>query len=318
MFLAAMMTEQTRMLIAFDDSEAAAGAIRVAAVLFPELEAAVAYVRGTSLTAMLARRALPDSVTAGAVEEHDRAAETEAREVAERGGAIARAAGLRAVAVVQSASAPWRGLCAAAEEHAASIVVCGSRGRGGFSRAVLGSTSSSLLHHAPLPVLVVPAGAGALDGPVVIGYDGSAEARSAIVMTARLLPGRRAIIVHGWSSPITRSWAGESLLAAPLTEVREITGDLDAVFAGDAGDIAEEGAALAREHGLAARPLVVETSPGAWRALGATARSERAALVVTGRRGRGTLASTVLGSVSAGLVHNADGPVLVVRSPDGT
>ena len=35
------------MLIAFDGSEAAAGAIRVAAVLFPGLEAAVACVRGT-------------------------------------------------------------------------------------------------------------------------------------------------------------------------------------------------------------------------------------------------------------------------------
>ena len=206
------------------------------------------------MTALLARGALPDSVIAGAVEEHERAAESEASEIAERGSAIAREAGLRAVAVVKAASAPWRGLCAAAEEHAASLVVCGSRGHGGFSRAVLGSTSSSLLHHAPLPVLVVPAGAGALDGPVLIGYDGSADARAAIATTARLLPGRRAIVVHGWSSPISRSLVGESLLAAPLAEVREITGDLDAVFAGDARDIAEEGAALAREHGLAARP----------------------------------------------------------------
>lgn len=309
------MTEMTRMLVAFDGSEAAAGAIRAAAALFPHMDAVVVCVRGKPLTAELARGALPDSVIAGGLQEFEREAATRASAIAEHGSAIARASALRAFAVVQVASAPWRGLCAAAEEHAASIVVCGSRGQGGFSRAVLGSTSSSMLHHAPLPVLVVPAGAGALDGPLLIGYDGSADARAAIAMTARLLPGRGVIVVHGWSSSISRSFVGESLLTAPVAEIQEITHDIDAVFAGQAADVAEAGAAFAREHGLAARALAVEASPGAWRALSAAARSERAALVVTGCRGRGALASTVLGSVSAGLVHNADGPVLVVRPP---
>ena len=38
-------------------------------------------------------------------------------------------------------------------------------------------------------------------------------------------------------------------------------------------------------------------------------------MIVTGARGRGALASTLLGSVSSGLVHNAEAPVLVVREP---
>jgi nucleotide-binding universal stress UspA family protein len=36
-------------------------------------------------------------------------------------------------------------------------------------------------------------------------------------------------------------------------------------------------------------------------------------VIVAGCRGRSALASTVLGSVSAGLAHNAELPVLVVR-----
>ncbi|UKD57420.1 universal stress protein [Amycolatopsis sp. FU40] len=40
----------------------------------------------------------------------------------------------------------------------ASLVVLGSRGRGGFTGMVLGSTSHALLHHAECPVLVVRAG----------------------------------------------------------------------------------------------------------------------------------------------------------------
>ena len=38
-------------------------------------------------------------------------------------------------------------------------------------------------------------------------------------------------------------------------------------------------------------------------------------MIVVGSRGRGAIASTVLGSVSSGLVHNADVPVLVVPDP---
>jgi nucleotide-binding universal stress UspA family protein len=191
------------------------------------------------------------------------------------------------------------------------MIVCGSRGQGAFSRAVLGSTSSSLVHHAPRPVLVVPPGSGALDGPVVIGYDGSDGARDAIAVTARRLDDRRAVVVHAWSSAVQRSLVGGSLLAAPGADIQEIARDLDEVFAGQAQEVAEEGATLAREHGLDARPVAVEATPGPWRALTAAAHTEGAALIVVGSRGRGTVASTV--PVSAGLVHNAELPVLVVR-----
>jgi nucleotide-binding universal stress UspA family protein len=42
-----------------------------------------------------------------------------------------------------------------AEELGTDIIVVGSRGLGGFRRALIGSVSDSLVRHAPCPVLVV-------------------------------------------------------------------------------------------------------------------------------------------------------------------
>lgn len=46
-------------------------------------------------------------------------------------------------------------ICRAAEEHGASVIVMGTRGRGGVARFVLGSVSDHVVRHAPCPVLTV-------------------------------------------------------------------------------------------------------------------------------------------------------------------
>ncbi|GAA3022148.1 universal stress protein [Gordonia defluvii] len=50
---------------------------------------------------------------------------------------------------------PAKAIVAAADERGASLIVAGSRGRGGFKGLLLGSTSQKILQHASCPVMIV-------------------------------------------------------------------------------------------------------------------------------------------------------------------
>jgi nucleotide-binding universal stress UspA family protein len=171
-----------------------------------------------------------------------------------------------------------------------------------------------VLHHSSRPVLVVPVVPATVDGPALIAYDGSTGARAAIAAAGRLLPGRPAVIVHVWYSAVRHTLSGRVLSGGPLRDLRAISADYERAFADAAAAMVQEGVALARDAGLDASGKAVESGSGAWRALAEAAGEDHAAVIVCGSRGRGSLASTVLGSVSSGLVHNAHAPALIVTA----
>jgi nucleotide-binding universal stress UspA family protein len=308
-----------RVLISYDGSGEAARAIRAVAALMPDARAVVAHARGDAVAlehAAPARVAMPDSVIVppqrlSSVRRRMRSDDGGARACARRGrrprghdrslhGEQRLARHLlrrpRATGRSHRLRNAWSGR---RRTRFPGIDILGpgpSRGPPGTSRA-----AGSRRAHGP--------------GADRLRRLGRREGRDGTA--ARLFPARETLVGHAWSSAVTSSFVGETLLTAPVAEIREIAGDLDDVLAEQAAEIAADGAAIAVEEGLAARGLVVPSAPGAWRALAATARDEGAAVVVAGCRGRGALASTVLGSVSSGLVHNAYAPVLIVRGAHG-
>lgn len=144
--------------------------------------------------------------------------------------------------------------------------------------------------------------------PILLAFDGSDDSRRAIDTAARLLEPAPAIVAHVWES-LVKALAGSDLeipkgMAGPVEE--SIAMDKD-----EARRTAEDGAALARESGFEASALPVEGGGSAWPALVELAERRNAGVVVAGSRGLSGVRSTLLGSVSNGLVHASSRPVLV-------
>jgi nucleotide-binding universal stress UspA family protein len=304
------------LLIAYDGSPNAATAVRAAASLFPDARASIAMVPHDPITragTAAAMTSASPAVIEQTIDQLGAEARREADEIAERGVEQARTLGLAAEPADVPPSAPaWAALLDAAHRLGADVLVCGTRGRGAFTRALLGSTSSSLLHNTDLPLLLVPDGGGALDGPVVVAYDGSDGAKRAIEAVGRVLGGRPTVVVHAWEPAFHRSLAERAHAIGRPDDLPKMVVQIHEALAGSAATVTEDGVALARAAGLDAVGDTVEGHDGAWRAVAGAARAHGAAAIATGTRGLGAARSVLLGSVSSGLIQNAELPVLVV------
>jgi nucleotide-binding universal stress UspA family protein len=178
------------------------------------------------------------------------------------------------------------------------MVVVGSRSHGALSRAVLGSVSSSVLHHATGPVTVVPEprDSDGTSARVVVGVDHSAASLTALA--AAVAQARRRglslvpVYVH---EPIEMPRGGAQAPSLALLEQSERHQLEAAAKAAGASDV---------EADVRVGHPVVE--------LLRIARPQD--LLVVGSRGRGGFAGLLLGSTSTQLAQHAPCPVLVVRA----
>jgi nucleotide-binding universal stress UspA family protein len=143
---------------------------------------------------------------------------------------------------------------------------------------------------------------------VLIAYDGSPYARTAIARAGETLRPGPAVVATAWTS-----FADAAPHAVLRDAVRPVVEDLDVAGREEAEEIAAEGAELARAAGFEARPQVVRAGGPFFVALLELADEVDARVIVAGSRGRSSVAAAVLGSVSTGILHHTTRPVLVVR-----
>lgn len=147
--------------------------------------------------------------------------------------------------------------------------------------------------------------------PVLLCFDGSADATGAIAKAGELFAPRPVVVLNVWESiaswepydPVTILGAPVSKLASKAVGVDEIAKEL-------AHEKVERGLGLAREAGFAATGRVAKGK--AWRCICDVGEELDAELIVVGARGLSRVQSALLGSVSSAVVVHAGRPVLVI------
>ena len=148
---------------------------------------------------------------------------------------------------------------------------------------------------------------------VLVGYDGSPDAASAIGVGAQLLPDARAHIVHLWSPPFPtrevrhRAWS-------PGASLDELAAALEREGTKEAERVADEGVALATAAGWQAESLIRRSYGEKGFDLARLSEEQQPSSVVVGARGLSGIRAA-LGSASDGVVHYSPVPVMVVPHP---
>ena len=183
----------------------------------------------------------------------------------------------------------------------AQMIVVGCRGQGALERALLGSVSTGLVHHAHCPVAVIhdelPSSPQRAQLPVLVGIDGSpaSELATAIAFDEASWRGVELVALHTWSDA--------DIAAAPSMDPSTIRSAAEKTLAERLAGFEE------RYPDVRVRRLPVYDHP----ARHLLDESESAQLVVVGSHGRGGFTGMLLGSVSTLVVHTARIPVIVAR-----
>ena len=182
-------------------------------------------------------------------------------------------------------------LLASAARTGVDMLVLGARGLGGFDGLLLGSVTQQCVEHSPRPVVVLRGDEPPMDGPIVVGLDGSEGSMRALdwVMDLADATGSELVVVH-----------------APGSDVSDTVLDR-------AGRALDGWCAPIRGRGIAHQRRV--EGGDARTALERVADETDAGLLVVGARGLGAVQGLLLGSVAGYVVRYAPRPIAVVPGP---
>jgi len=205
---------------------------------------------------------------------------------------------------------PGPAVCELAKKEGARLVILGRRGHGDLQDILFGSVSNHVVHHSPVPVLVVQR-EGPLPGDeggarpvrVLMGVDGSRTAERCLDFVASLAeaaPGLEITLIH----VVNPDRPGLEHLSA------EARYDALQTMHSQGNELLAAAAERLTRLGFSVATRVEEGATG--RTLCRVYREDGFDVVVLGRRGVGELADVLFGSVCHFVLHHCPGHTLVV------
>ena len=199
-------------------------------------------------------------------------------------------------------------IIAAAKQAKSDLIVVGARGLGAAASFLLGSVSLAVTRDAPCPVLVCHGRARPVRN-VIIAYDGSADARTALDFCCQLpLATDVTVYLVGAVDPLPYPTTAPELIKP---ELKGLLQDYENEKRSKLASALDEAATRLRPCVRAIKIVMTKGVPAGM--ILEEARAHDADLIVLGARGLGTLQRITLGSVSESVLHQANCPVLVVR-----
>lgn len=219
------------------------------------------------------------------------------------------AASVDAEAEAIPSSSAGRGLHALASELGADLIVVGSSHRSRVGQVLAGNVGMSLLHGSPCSVAVAPHGftanAGQEFAEVVVGYDGSEEAKLVLAEAIELARASDVplklvtvaeppVLVYGKGGGATQGWNAlkEEIEGLMRERLEEATATIP--------------------HDVRVTPVLVSDEPAT--ALAQVARAD-GALLMLGSRAYGPLRRVLMGTVATALARIAPCPLIVHPRP---
>ena len=209
---------------------------------------------------------------------------------------------------------PGPAIVEAAEQLDAGLIVMATHGRGGLSRAWLGSVASFVVRHAHAPVLVVH--------PVDDGSHPDLRALPQIDTLLVALDGSAFAEAAGEAARTLANAFGATLSFVRAAPAPLVVGSPYIPPAGRAGLVErDERIAAAERYLRRAATELAGDAPARWRvdetepphAIPAAAREEGADMIVMATHGRSALMRAMVGSVADKVMRTATVPVLLVR-----
>ncbi|MGX7826583.1 universal stress protein [Actinokineospora sp. 24-640] len=195
------------------------------------------------------------------------------------------------------------------ESTTAGLIVLGSRGLGGFSGILVGSTAVALATRGRCPIAVIRGKNGDAEppssGPVVVGVDDSPTSDLALAAAFDQASSRGVDLVA------VRAWQVSTIAAHP--HAHQYAQDWAAMETAERESLDERLAGWPEKYPeVTVRRVVSRHRP----VPGLLENSQDAQLLVVGSRGHGGLTGVLLGSTSQALIYHATCPLLIVRATD--